>query len=240
MRSVEARYPPATVAVTGLDMVVRSGDLFVLLGPSGGGKTSTLRLIAGLLTPTSGDILFDDVSMLTTPPEKRGAAMVFQEHALLPFRTVAQNVGFGLKLRKLSRSDQKARTEAALEAVQLPGFGGRWPSELSGGQRQRVALARALAVEPRLLLLDEPLSKLDRNLRDDLGTMICDLQRRLSITTVMVTHDQDEAAAMADRVGIMIEGRLKQVGSPAEVWSNPINDAVALFVNRRPKSAEEA
>lgn len=232
LQAIEVRLRPDEAAVAGLDLDVEPGELFVLLGPSGCGKTTTLRVIAGLTTPTSGDVLFGGSSVLAVPPEKRRAAMVFQDHALLPFRTVADNVAFGLKIRKVPPTERAERVAVALDWVQLPGFGDRWPAELSGGERQRVALARALVVEPELLLLDEPLSDLDRNLRLDLGHMIGDLQRRLGITTIMVTHDQGEAVTMADRMGIMFNGRLRQVGTPAEVEANPVDDDVARFFGR--------
>lgn len=206
-----------------------------MLGPSGCGKTTALRLVAGLVEPSAGDVLFDGVSVLETPPEHRGTAMVFQEHALFPFRTVAENIGFGLRVRKVPKSERPARIETALEAVQLGGFGPRWPDELSGGQHQRVALARALAVRPRLLLLDEPLSNLDPNLREDLRDTICTLQRSAAITTLMVTHDRAEARATADRVAIMIGGRIRQVGPPADVFEQPIDAAVATFLGVRPE-----
>lgn len=233
LRTIEVRYPPSTVAVSGVDLMVGAGQLCVLLGPSGCGKTSTLRAIAGLVELSGGDVLFDGVSMRSTPPEKRGAVMVFQENALLPFRTAAANIEFGLKLKKLNKAERAERTAIALDAVQLSDLADRWPAELSSGQRQRVALARALAVEPRLLLLDEPLSSLDQNLRDDLGRTIRQLQRRAGITTVMVTHDQSEAVAMADTIGVMIDGRLRQVGRPAEVMANPVDAEVARFLGRR-------
>ncbi|MGI9596489.1 MAG: ABC transporter ATP-binding protein [Acidimicrobiales bacterium] len=233
LRAIELHHRLDNVAVDNVDLTVEPGELFVLLGPSGCGKTSTLRLIAGLSQPTAGDVLFDGASMSGVPPEQRQAAMVFQDHSLLPFRTVADNVGFGLRLRKVPKSERGPRVSKALASVQLAGFEHRWPAELSGGERQRVALARALAIEPRILLLDEPLANLDRNLRWELGGMICDLQRRIGITTVMVTHDQDEAATMADRIGVMIDGQLRQVGTPSELRADPVDADVARFLGER-------
>lgn len=222
-------YPPDTRAVDGLTLEVGDGERLVLLGPSGCGKTTILRAIAGLATPTAGDVQFDGRSVLETPPEKRGAVMVFQEHALLPFRTVAENIGFGLEVRRVTKAERSRRVGEALELVQLPGLEARWPSELSGGQRQRVALARALVVEPALLLLDEPLSNLDQHLREELGQAICDIQRRVGITTVMVTHDQLEAAAVADRVAVIVGGRLRQIGTPEELTAAPADDDVSRY-----------
>ncbi|MGH1492904.1 MAG: ABC transporter ATP-binding protein [Acidimicrobiales bacterium] len=230
MEGVHAGYEPTAAVVSDLTLTVASGERLVLLGPSGCGKTSTLRIIAGLLAPRSGDVRFDGQSVLAVPPEARGVAMVFQEPALIPFRSVAENVEYGLKLRKVNKAKRRTLVAEALDAVQLSNFTNRWPAELSGGQRQRVAIARALIVEPRLLLLDEPLSSLDPNLREDLGQMICDLQRRMGITTVMVTHDRAEADVVADRIGVMIDGHLRQVGRPAEIRNHPADDEVARFL----------
>lgn len=201
----------------------------VLLGPSGCGKTTTLRLIAGLSRPTRGDVLFDGTSVLKLPPEKRGAVMVFQEDALFPFMSVGENVAFGLKMRKLEQAVIRKRVAAALASVQLNGFEQRPPVQLSGGQRQRVALARALVTQPRLLLLDEPLSNLDRNLRQKLRQMVRSLQKEAGITTLFVTHDQAEAVAIADRIALMMDGRLRQVGSPRDFYENPVDAQVARF-----------
>ncbi len=222
-------YVPGETAVSDLTLTIRAGQLMALVGPSGCGKTTTLRMIAGLLRPTSGDVLFDGESVLATPPEKRGAVMMFQEHALFPFMTVGDNVSYGLKMRKVGRVELRERVAAALTAVQLPGFENRWPHQLSGGQRQRVALARALVIRPRLLLLDEPLSNLDRGLRAELRHMIRTLQKESGITTLFVTHDQSEAVEMADCMGVMINGRLRQVGSPRVFYENPADSRIARF-----------
>ncbi|MFQ5855003.1 MAG: ABC transporter ATP-binding protein [Anaerolineae bacterium] len=222
--------PSGTVQVLrGLSLAVQSGELLALLGPSGCGKTTTLRLIAGLLQPTSGDIGFDGRSVLRLPPEKRGAVMVFQQHLLFPFMSVVGNVAFGLKMRRVAREEIRRRVAEALEMVKLAGFEDRWPDELSGGQRQRVALARALVVRPRLLLLDEPLSNLDPELREELRAEIVDLQQHVGITTVFVTHDQSEAVTVADRIALMLDGTIAQVGAPRDFYERPADARVARF-----------
>lgn len=240
LRGIEFGYGAGHPVLRGLDLDVTAGELVVLLGPSGCGKTTTLRVVAGLIEPCRGEILFDGESVLETPPERRGAAMVFQRHSLFPFRTVAENIAFGLRARKVAKNERPARVEAALESVQLGGFGDRWPDELSGGQVQRVALARALAISPRLLLLDEPLSNLDPNLRTELRTTIVELQRATAMTTVMVTHDRAEAKAVADRVAILIDGRIRQIGAPAEIFDRPVDDEVARFVGSTADEGRDA
>ncbi len=222
-------YEPDVTAVTNLNLILNDGELVVLLGPSGCGKTTTLRLIAGLLTPDSGDVLFDGQSVLSVLPEKRGAVMVFQKDALFSFMTVGENVAFGLKMQKLGRAEIDDKVAAALTAVQLPNFQNHRPDQLSGGQRQRVALARALVIQPRLLLLDEPLSNLDRELRQDLRQMIRTLQQEAGITMLFVTHDQVEAVTLADRIGLMINGRIRQIGAPRDFYENPADVQVARF-----------
>ncbi len=228
LRNLTKEYVPGVTAVSNLNLTVNEGELMVLLGPSGCGKTTTLRLIAGLLKPTHGDVLFDGASALAVPPEQRGAVMVFQEHALFPFMSVGDNVAFGLKMRKLNQVEIGKRVAAALTAVQLAGYQDRWPDQLSGGQRQRVALARALVIRPRLLL-DEPLSNLDRGLREELRQVVRQLQKEAGITTLFVTHDQAEAVAMADRIGVMINGRLRQAGPPRDFYEHPIDADIARF-----------
>ena len=212
-----------------VSLQVRPGELMALLGPSGCGKTTTLRLIAGLLEPTAGDIAFDGQSVRHLPPEKRGAVMVFQQHQLFPFMSVAENIGFGLKLRGVGREEARRRIAEALALVRLPGFEDRWPDELSGGQRQRIALARAIVVEPRLLLLDEPLSNLDAELREELRAEIVALQKRLGITTLFVTHDQTEAVTVADRIALMLDGTIAQVGVARDFYERPAHARVARF-----------
>lgn len=229
LRNLTKVYGEGETAVSDLTLTIQPGDLMALVGPSGCGKTTTLRMIAGLLRPMSGDVLFDGESMLATPPEKRGAVMVFQDHALFPFMTVGDNVAYGLKMRKVGRVEMRERVAAALTAVQLPNFQDRWPHQLSGGQRQRVALARALVIRPRLLLLDEPLSNLDRSLRAELRHMIRTLQKESGITTLFVTHDQTEAVEVADCMAVMINGRIRQVGPPRAFYENPVDSQIARF-----------
>ncbi len=227
------KYAAGVTAVSDLTLTVNEGELMALLGPSGSGKTTTLRLIAGLLRPTRGDVRFDGQSILAVPPEKRGAVMVFQTNALFPFMSVGENVAYGLKIRKLDRAEIKERVAAALTAVHLPDYENRWPDQLSGGQRQRVALARALVIRPRLLLLDEPLSNLDRGLREELRQMIRDLVQETGITTLFVTHDQAEAVTIADRIGVLMNGRLRQVGRPRDFYERPADAQIARFFGGR-------
>lgn len=229
LSDVSKVYESGVVAVSHLSLHVESGELLVFLGPSGCGKTTTLRLIAGLLQPTTGDILFDGKSALALPPEKRGAVMVFQENALFPFRSVRDNVAFGLQVRKLDRDVIRRRVAEALDMVQLADYEDYWPDQLSGGQKQRVALARALVVRPNLLLMDEPLGSLDRDLRENLRQMIRDLQREANITTLFVTHDQTEAVAIADRIALIFDGRPRQIGAPREFYERPADAQVARF-----------
>lgn len=219
-----------TRAVDRLSLVIEPGNIVALLGPSGCGKTTTLRMIAGLIEPDSGEIFLDGRPLTRTPVHRRNIGMLFQNYALFPHMTVAENVAFGLEARGLKRRAAAARVAEALDLVRLGGFGGRMPAQLSGGQQQRVALARALVVEPALLLLDEPLGALDRGLRQSMQAELRDLQRRLGITTVMVTHDQEEALTMADRVVIMRGGRLEQSGPPSEIYQRPVSRFVAGFL----------
>jgi putative spermidine/putrescine transport system ATP-binding protein len=209
---------------------VAPGELIVLLGPSGCGKTTTLRMIAGFVTPTSGDIRLDGSSIVALPPHRREMGIVFQSYALFPHLTVARNVAFGLEMRRTPAAIAAARVEEMLRLVKLEAMTARLPRELSGGQQQRVALARALAIHPRLLLLDEPLSNLDAALRGEMAREIRILQRNGGITTIMVTHDQTEAMAMADRLVVMHEGRVQQIGTPETVHDQPANPFVARFI----------
>jgi ABC-type Fe3+/spermidine/putrescine transport system ATPase subunit len=203
--------------------------LTALLGPSGCGKTTTMKMIAGLLDPSSGDVTFDGRSILRDKPENRGVVMVFQNYLLFPYMSVADNVGFGLKMRKVPKPEIDARVAEMLALVQLPDLGRRRPSELSGGQQQRVALARALIVRPNVLLLDEPLSNLDAHLRFEMRDLIRALQREMGITTIFVTHDQEEAVVLADRVALILDGSLRQY-APADVfYKRPADEAVARF-----------
>jgi ABC-type Fe3+/spermidine/putrescine transport system ATPase subunit len=220
-------------ALHALSLDIRSGELAALLGPSGSGKTSCLKIIAGLLTPSSGDLRFDGQPVLHLPPERRGAVMVFQNHLLFPFMSVADNIGFGLKMRKLGKTQIARQVAEMLELVRLPELGARRPAELSGGQQQRVALARALILRPRLLLLDEPLSNLDAHLRLEMRDLIRSLQQELGITTLFVTHDQEEAVMLADRVALILEGRLKQFDRPEAFYQRPSDQATAAFFGGR-------
>lgn len=216
-------------AVRNIDITVQPGELLCLLGPSGCGKTTVLKMIAGLEAPTDGDVMFDGKSVLTTKAERREAVMVFQDQLLFPYMTVGENVSFGLRMRRLDRAVIADRVSRILAMVQLEGMEDRAPNQLSGGQRQRVALARALVVEPRVLLLDEPLSSLDASLRDEMRDLICRLQRELSVTTIFVTHSQTEAVQLADRIALMFEGQLVQIGSSRELYDRPVDPAVATF-----------
>jgi putative spermidine/putrescine transport system ATP-binding protein len=204
--------------------------MMVLLGPSGCGKTTTLRMIAGFVPPTAGDIRVDGVSITALPPHRRDMGVVFQSYALFPHLTVARNIAFGLEMQHLPREAMQARVAEMLRLVKLEAFAQRLPRELSGGQQQRVALARALAIHPRVLLLDEPLSNLDAALRQEMAREIRILQRNGGITTIMVTHDQTEAMAMANRLVVMHEGRVQQIGSPEQVHAGPANPFVARFI----------
>ena len=219
----------ATRALGEFTLAARDAELIALLGPSGCGKSTALKVVAGLLTPANGDVLFDGVSVLKVPAERRGAAMVFQKPLLFPHLTVAENIGFGLKMRRLKKDEISARVARALEWTQLEGYGRRKPNELSGGQEQRVALARALVTEPRVLLLDEPFSALDENLRGEMRLLVRELQQRLRITTIFVTHDQREALAVADRIALLLDGRIEQEGEPRELLLEPSSARAARF-----------
>ncbi|WP_087873698.1 ABC transporter ATP-binding protein [Arthrobacter globiformis] len=219
-------------AVDRLNMEVEEGHLVALLGPSGCGKTTTLRMVAGLMDPTAGSIVVDGKEITHTPVNKRGMGMVFQSYALFPHMNVEQNVAFGLEMRQTPKAEQKARVAAALDMVQLGHLGKRQTKELSGGQQQRIALARALVVEPTLLLLDEPLSNLDAKLRETMRTEIRSIQQRTRATTLFVTHDQDEALDMADRIAVMNGGLIEQFGSPTEVYERPRTHFVANFIGQ--------
>jgi putative spermidine/putrescine transport system ATP-binding protein len=222
----------ASLAVSGLDLSVHEGELVALLGPSGCGKTTTLRMVAGFLPPTSGRVLFDKEDVTDLPAHRRSTGMVFQSYALFPHMTAAQNVGFGLEMRGLGAAERKAKVEEALKLVRLAHLASRLPRELSGGQQQRVALARALVINPKLFLLDEPLSNLDAKLRADVRIELRALQQRLGLTTLLVTHDREEALTMADRLVVMDGGRVRQIGSPRELYDEPQDAFVADFVGR--------
>jgi putative spermidine/putrescine transport system ATP-binding protein len=217
-------------AVRDLSLEVNDGEFICLLGPSGCGKTTTLRMIGGFLKPDAGDVRIDGVSVVNQPPERRPTAMVFQRYALWPHMTVWDNVAFGLQVRRCPRDEINRRVEAVLELVGMRGFGKRYPQQLSGGQQQRVALARALVLEPRLLLLDEPLSNLDAQLRIHMRSELTAIQRRVGITTVFVTHDQEEAMSIAERIAVMNVGVLEQMDSPEEIYARPATLFVATFI----------
>jgi putative spermidine/putrescine transport system ATP-binding protein len=218
------------VAVSDFNLTAEKGEFISFLGPSGCGKTTTLRMIAGFEQPTVGTITLGGTDITNRPPNKRNVGMVFQSYALFPNMTVADNIGFGLKVRKRPGDQIKKRVSELLDLINLPDKGGRYPYQLSGGQQQRVALARALAIEPDVLLLDEPLSALDAKIRVALRKEIRSIQRQFGITTVYVTHDQEEALSLSDRVVVMSEGRIEQIGPPPEIYNFPATPFVASFV----------
>jgi spermidine/putrescine ABC transporter ATP-binding subunit len=220
----------STVALHSLDLDVARGSFFSLLGPSGCGKTTTLRLIAGFEQPSRGNVYIRGRRVTGLPAHKRNFGMVFQSFALFPHLSVADNIAFGLKMRRVDRASIGKRVEAALELVALGGYGDRYPGQLSGGQQQRVALARAIVFEPDVLLLDEPLSALDKMLREQMQVELRQLQRRVGTTTVFVTHDQEEALTMSDRVAVMKDGRIQQAGRPRDIYERPGTEFVATFL----------
>jgi putrescine transport system ATP-binding protein len=227
--SVSKRFG-AIAAVDQLSLDIYEGEFFALLGPSGCGKTTLLRMLAGFEQPDHGRILLDGADISGVPPHRRPVNMMFQSYALFPHLTVAGNIAFGLKQDDLSKPEIEARVRQMLALVKLEGFGARRPHQLSGGQRQRVALARALAKRPRLLLLDEPLSALDRKLREETRFELMELQQKLGLTFIVVTHDQEEAMTVADRIGVMNAGRLAQIGTPSEIYEQPSSLWVAGFI----------
>jgi iron(III) transport system ATP-binding protein len=236
LKDLTKRFGENVAAVRDLSLEVRHGELVSLLGPSGCGKTTTLRLIAGFLEPDAGEIWIGEQCLSSTgqtvPPERRGMSMIFQSYAVWPHKTVSENVAYGLKFRQVARGDGDRRVRESLGLVHLEGFANRYPGELSGGQQQRVALARALVVEPAILLLDEPLSNLDANLREEMRFEIRRLHDALQITTIYVTHDQAEAMVTSDRIAVMNAGRIEQVGTPEEIYERPATGFVAGFIGR--------
>jgi len=220
------------VAVKGVDLTIAEGSFVTLLGPSGCGKTTILRMVAGLENPTGGEIRIKGKRVNETPIHKRNLGLVFQNYALFPHKTIFDNVAFGLKYRNVDKQRIRERVTRALEIVRLPGVEKRLPSQLSGGQQQRIALARAIVIEPDVLLLDEPLSALDANLREEMRTELKQIQRTLGITTIFVTHDQEEALAMSDKVVVMDHGLVEQVGVPEEVYRWPATRFVARFLGQ--------
>ena len=217
-------------AVDNVDLDIQDGEFFTLLGPSGSGKTTCLRLIAGFEQPDAGRVYFYGRDVSALPPYEREVNTVFQDYALFPHMTVAQNVGYGLMIKKVVKAERQERVEEMLEMVQLPGLGGRKPGQLSGGQRQRVALARALINQPRVLLLDEPLGALDLKLRQQMQLELKNIQQRVGITFIYVTHDQEEALTMSDRLAVFNQGRIEQIGTPSEIYEHPATAFVAGFV----------
>jgi putative spermidine/putrescine transport system ATP-binding protein len=218
------------VAVDGVDLAVAAGEFFTLLGPSGSGKTTTLRMIAGFEQPDDGRIRLGGEDITRRPPYARDVNTVFQDYALFPHMTVAENVGYGLKVKGVARAERKRQVDEVLEMVRLGGYGNRKPVQLSGGQRQRVALARSIVNRPKVLLLDEPLGALDLKLRQEMQVFLKSLQRELGMTFLYVTHDQEEALTMSDHLVVFNEGRIEQAGTPAEVYERPATEFVAGFV----------
>jgi putative spermidine/putrescine transport system ATP-binding protein/spermidine/putrescine transport system ATP-binding protein len=218
------------VAVEKMDFDIEEGTLVTLLGPSGCGKTTLLRMVAGLEEPTEGDIFIKGVRINDTPIHKRNLGMIFQNYALFPHKTIYENVAFGLKYRNVSKEEINKKVKRALEMVRLPGVEGRMPSQLSGGQQQRIAMARAIVIEPDVLLMDEPLSALDENLREEMRREVDNLQQMLGVTTIFVTHDQREALSMSDKILVMKDGQKQQEGHPETVYNEPMNHFVADFL----------
>jgi iron(III) transport system ATP-binding protein len=229
VRNLTKRFGPLEV-VNRVDLAIQEGELFTLLGPSGCGKTTLLRLIAGFYVPDEGEVYFDERRVNDVPPHERGIGMVFQNYALWPHMTVFENAAYGLKLQNIGRSEIAAQVMSVLEKVKLTGLGDRYPGQLSGGQQQRVALARALVLNPKILLLDEPLSNLDAKIRIQVRAEIRKLQKELGITTVYVTHDQEEALTLSDRIAVFNQGKVLQIGPPKELYERPANRFVADFI----------
>jgi len=221
-----------TVAVNAINLYIEQGELVTLLGPSGCGKTTTLRMVSGFETPTSGDVYIGGRAVGNVPPNMRDISMVFQSYALFPHMTIFDNVAYGLKVRKLSKNERLLRTNKTIRLMQLESMENRYPNQLSGGQQQRVALARAVAIEPKVLLFDEPLSNLDAKLREHMRDELRMLQKRLGITSLYVTHDQTEAMAISDKVVIMKDGIIRQTGSPKEIYKYPADRFIANFIGK--------
>jgi putative spermidine/putrescine transport system ATP-binding protein len=229
LRGIRKTYGDV-VAVASIDLEIARGEFFTMLGPSGSGKTTTLRIIAGFERPDSGRVELNGADVTRRPPYERDVNTVFQDYALFPHMTVADNVEYGLRVKGVRRQERRSRAEDALALVRLEGFGGRRPVQLSGGQRQRVALARAIVNHPEVLLLDEPLGALDLKLRQEMQTELKRIQQQVGITFVYVTHDQEEALTMSDRIAVFSQGRIDQIGTPAEIYERPANEFVAAFV----------
>jgi spermidine/putrescine transport system ATP-binding protein len=230
IRGLRKEFEGGSIAVDGIDLEIASGEFFSLLGPSGCGKTTTLRMLAGFEQPTAGKILIDGVDVAQTPPHKRPVNTVFQSYALFPHMDVWKNVEYGLRWAHVPKVDRKPKVDAALELVEMTEYAKRRPNQLSGGQQQRIALARALVLEPSVLLLDEPLGALDAKLRHSLRAQLTSLQRRVGITFVFVTHDQEEALEMSDRLAVMSKGKIMQIGAPRDIYQFPKSEFVADFL----------
>jgi spermidine/putrescine ABC transporter ATP-binding subunit len=229
LAGIVRRFGPVT-ALAGIDLAVRKGELLTILGPSGSGKTTLLKVVAGFEIPDEGEVFLGSRRITTAPPARRDIGMVFQNYALFPHMTVAQNIAFPLEMRKIPRAECARRVAEALALVDLPGLGERLPRQLSGGQQQRAALARAIVFGPRLLLLDEPFGALDRKLREQMQLEVRRLQRQLGVTALFVTHDQEEALILSDRIAVMEQGRIVQLGTPQEVYRRPASRFVAGFI----------
>ncbi|MBM3504444.1 MAG: ABC transporter ATP-binding protein [Alphaproteobacteria bacterium] len=229
LKKVAKRYGQ-TAAIDGVSLAIAKGEFVTLLGPSGCGKTTTLRVVAGLVESDAGSVSLGNIDVTNIPTHKRNIGMVFQSHALFPHMTVEENVSFGLRMRGVAADQRSTNINRALELVRLPGFNARYPHQLSGGQQQRVALARALVIQPSVLLLDEPFGALDRKLRDTMQVELRELTRRIGITSIFVTHDQEEALILSDRIAVMNMGCIEQLGTPAEVFERPQTKFVADFM----------
>ena len=227
-----SKYYGSNQVLKNINLEVYQGELLTLLGPSGCGKSTTLNLIAGFIEADEGELLIKERKMNRIPPYKRDLGMVFQTYSLFPHMTVYENIAFGLRLRKVGREEEKKKVNRMLELVKLTGMEDRYPRQLSGGQRQRVAIARALVVEPDLLLLDEPLSNLDAKLREELRAEIRRLHREIGVTTIFVTHDQEEALSLSDRIAVMKDGSIEQIGTPTEIYKSPRSEFVFQFIGK--------
>lgn len=216
-----------------INLDIKEGEIVSLLGPSGCGKSTTLKIIAGILEPDGGNILFDEKSVNSIPTGKRDASIVFQEYLLFPHMNVFENIEFGLKMKKVNKKDRKIKVEELIDLVKLSGFENKYPSELSGGQQQRVAIARTLAINPKVLLLDEPFSNLDINLRNEMREFVLNLQKKLKITTILVTHDKEEALMMSDKIAVMLNGEIKQFDTPKNLYEKPKTKCVANIFGER-------
>jgi putative spermidine/putrescine transport system ATP-binding protein len=236
---IEKSFDGETLVIKDLNLKIANGEFLTMLGPSGSGKTTTLMLLAGFETPTHGEIYLDSQPIGNIPPHKRNIGMVFQNYALFPHMTVSENLAYPLNVRKLPKTEVQERVTKALEMVELDNFGGRWPAQLSGGQQQRVALARALVFEPKLVLMDEPLGALDKNLREQMQYEIKHIHERLNVTVVYVTHDQSEAMTMSNRVAVFNDGVIQQLSTPDVLYEEPENAFVAQFIGENNKLVGE-